>query len=70
MQKFKFIMRQIGDKDSLLGILPVNEVEEYLEYQTQGYELHSTHYLGEVKREDGRVAGYRFGLWFVKDDQS
>ena len=64
--KFKFVMRQIGTPDDNLDVYSVKDVEEYLDYQAKGYELHSTHYLGEVKYDDGRVAGYRFGLWFVK----
>lgn len=70
MSKYKFVMRQIGEKNEFLGVLPVQEVEEYLEYQAQGYELHSVHYLGEVRNAEGTgVAGYRFSLWFVKSDQ-
>ena len=50
MQSIKTVMRAIGTPDAGLDVYSVQDVADYLEYQytSQGYKLHSTHYLGEV----------------------
>ena len=69
MQSIKTVMRAIGTPDAGLDVHSVQDVADYLEYQytSQGYKLHSTHYLGEVLNSERRAQGYRFAYILVRD---
>lgn len=71
MQSVKLLVRQIGNPNPELSIISEPELNEYIDYQltSQGYELHSTHYLSDVKDPNGNVQGYKFALWFVKPSE-
>ena len=71
MQSIRFVVRQIGIPSVPLDIISAQDTGEYLEYQytSQGYDLKSEHFLGEVRDALGSLQGYRFGLWFVKNEE-
>jgi hypothetical protein len=66
MQSVKLFMRQVG---SGVGVVPVSEVEDEVErkFTAQGYSLFETHYLGEVRGDNGEVLGFKVLFVFVKD---
>lgn len=70
MQSVRLLVRQIGISNSELNIISESELNEYIDYQftSQGYELHSEHYLGDVRDGNGNIQGYKFALWFVKPE--
>jgi hypothetical protein len=61
MQSVKMFMRQVGTPNGAMGVVSVQEVEEELEYKylSQGFEVFETHYLGEVRDENGNALGYK-----------
>ena len=71
MQSVKFIMRQIGIPNGEAGVVSAAEFEEEVEYKftSQGYEIHTAHYLGDVRDGSGNVLGYKELLIFVKDEE-
>lgn len=71
MQEIKMLVRQVGVPNAEMDIISADDLNEYIAYQltSQGYRLHSTHYLGEVKDNSSVTVGYKVMLWFVKDDE-
>lgn len=71
MQSVRLLIRQIGISNPELNIISEPELNEYIDYQftSQGYDLHSQHYLGDVKDGNGNIQGYKFALWFVKPSE-
>jgi len=59
MQSVKLFMRAVGD--AAPGVVSVSELEDELEYKylSQGYEVFETHYLGEVRNDQGDALGYK-----------
>ena len=70
MQTIKLFMRAVGGSNAALGIVPLDEFEDELEfkYLSQGYMVFQTHYLGEVRGEAGNVLGYKVLLILQKED--
>lgn len=70
MQSVKPYMRQIGIPNGEVGVISAAEFEEEIEYKftAKGYEVHSTHYLGDVRDGSGNTLGYKVLMIFVKDD--
>jgi hypothetical protein len=68
MQSVKLFMRQVG---SGVGVIPVSEVEDEVErkFTAQGYSLFETHYLGEVRGDNGETLGFKVLFVFVKDSE-
>ena len=66
MQSVKLYMRQVG---SGVDLVPASEVEDELErrFASQGYSLFETHYLGEVRGDNGEVLGFKILFVMVKD---
>jgi hypothetical protein len=71
MQSIKMLLRQVGSPSAGGDIISGEDLEEYVRfnYGAQGYELHSTHYLGEVKNDQGATQGYRVMLFLTKDEE-
>ena len=70
MQSIKTILRQIGNPSAGGDVISGDDLEEYVKFNfgSQGYKLHSTHYLGEVKNDQGATQGFRVMLFLVKDE--
>lgn len=71
MQEVKVVVRQIGIPDVQLDVISPDDLNEYVAYQytSQGYNLVGVpNYLGEVKNGNGNVVGWKFALWFARDE--
>ena len=71
MQSVKMLLRQVGVPSKELDIISAGDLDEYIQYQftSQGYKLHTTHYVGDVRDSSGGVVGYKVMLWFTRDEQ-
>lgn len=73
MQEVKVVVRQIGAPNPQLDVISPDDLNEYVAYQytSQGYSLVGVpNYLGEVKDGNGFVAGWKFALWFTRDQEA
>ena len=70
MQSVKMLLRQVGNPTGDGQIISSQELEEYIKFNftSNGYEVNSTHYLGEVKDHEGNTQGYKVLLWFAKNE--
>lgn len=69
MQSVKTVVRQLGIPSKELDVQSAEDVAAYLEYQytSQGYELNSVQFLGDVKNASNSTVGYKFAYHFVKN---
>lgn len=70
MQSVKFVLRQIGVPTPDGSVISGDDFKEYLEYNflSDGYELKSEHFLGNVLDDKGSPIGYRFMVILVKNE--
>lgn len=70
MQSVEFVLRQIGNPSEDGTVISGSDTKEYLQYQylSQGYELKSEHFLGNVLSPEGQPLGYRFMFILVKNE--
>jgi len=70
MQDIKTVVRQLGIPSKELDVQSAEDVSAYLQYQytSQGYDLHSVHFLGDVRNTSNSVVGYKFAYHFVKNN--
>jgi hypothetical protein len=63
-------MRQVGIPNSESGVVSAAKFEEEIEYKftSNGYELHDSHFLGDVRDASGNSLGYKMMMVFVKDE--
>lgn len=61
----KLYVRQFGIQSTTYDVKSVDEVEEDIAYKFIGYELQTSHYLGEVRDGQNGVVGYKVLFVFV-----
>jgi hypothetical protein len=65
MADVKIVVRNVGIPNKGLDIYSPETVSEYLKYQYPDYDLHETHYLGEVKSGDPKTGTQGWKVMFV-----
>lgn len=71
MQSVRTVVKNIGNPNPALQVVSPQQADQEIQYNytSQGYVLHSTHYLGAVPTADGgAIQGYKFAYIFVKND--
>jgi hypothetical protein len=63
-------MRQVGIPNAEAGVITAAAFEEEIEFRftSNGYTLHDSHFLGDVRDASGNSLGYKMMMVFVKDE--